>query len=149
MLTNPPFFLFFFPSSPRRFSSLAGYKVTKIREPMAPHRLGLLFQVLLPEIKEDVRPIRRFMSAFEQRREIPNRAIQYLLVSVMISERRKEFKERFGEGLKQMTGGRETLIRILTIFPSSLLYLSPTLLFSFVLSCLHRALLTTVAPDRR
>lgn len=57
-----------------------GYKVTKIREPSSPNRLGLLFQVMLPEIKEGVRPIRRFMSAFEQRREIPNRAIQYLLV---------------------------------------------------------------------
>ncbi|CDZ96804.1 splicing factor 3a subunit 2 [Phaffia rhodozyma] len=58
-----------------------GYKVTKIREPTAPHRLGLLFQANLPEIKDGVRPIRRFMSAFEQRREIPNRAIQYLLIA--------------------------------------------------------------------
>lgn len=60
----------------------SGYKVTKIREPEEPHRLGLLFQVNLPEIKADVRPMRRFMSAFEQRREIPNRALQYLLVRV-------------------------------------------------------------------
>lgn len=54
--------------------------MTKIREPEDPHRLGLLFQVNLPEIAAGVRPMRRFMSAFEQRREVPNRALQYLLV---------------------------------------------------------------------
>lgn len=61
-----------------------GYKVTKVREPSSPNRNGLLFQVMLPEIKEGVRPLRRFMSAFEQRREIPNRAIQYLLVRALV-----------------------------------------------------------------
>lgn len=58
--------------------------MTKIREPEEPHRLGLLFQVNLPEIKSDVRPMRRFMSAFEQRREVPNRALQYLLVRLAL-----------------------------------------------------------------
>ena len=55
--------------------------MTKIREESSPNRHGLLFKIDLPEIKDGVRPIRRMMSAFEQRREIPNRAIQYLLVS--------------------------------------------------------------------
>jgi splicing factor 3A subunit 2 len=57
--------------------------VTKIREESSPNRHGLLFKIDLPEIKDGVRPIRRMMSAFEQRREIPNRAIQYLLVSLV------------------------------------------------------------------
>lgn len=43
--------------------------------------MGLLFTVSLPEIKSGERPRRRFMSAFEQRREVPNRAFQYLVVS--------------------------------------------------------------------
>lgn len=57
-----------------------GYKVTKIREPES-GRLGLLFQVMLPEIKEGVKPVKRFMSTFEQQREPVNRAIQYFMVS--------------------------------------------------------------------
>lgn len=57
-----------------------GYKIVKIREPTS-QRLGLLFTVSFPEIKVGERPRRRFMSAFEQKREIPNRAFQYLVVS--------------------------------------------------------------------
>lgn len=57
-----------------------GYKIIKIREPVS-QRMGLLFTVSLPEIKAGERPRRRFMSAFEQRREIPNKAFQYLVVS--------------------------------------------------------------------
>lgn len=57
-----------------------GYKIAKIRDPIT-QRLGLLFTVSLPEIKIGERPRRRFMSAFEQKREIPNRAFQYLVVS--------------------------------------------------------------------
>jgi splicing factor 3A subunit 2 len=57
-----------------------GYKIVKIREPVT-QRLGLLFTISLPEIKDGERPRRRFMSAFEQKREIPNRAIQYMVVS--------------------------------------------------------------------
>ncbi|KDN41605.1 hypothetical protein K437DRAFT_258201 [Tilletiaria anomala UBC 951] len=77
-----------------------GYKVTKVREPvpMAPPnvaeseserktresmggRIGLLFQVQLPEIKGGVRPMHRFMSSFEQHIEMQNRAWQYLVVA--------------------------------------------------------------------
>lgn len=43
--------------------------------------MGLLFTVSLPEIKAGERPRRRFMSAFEQKREVPNRAFQYMVVS--------------------------------------------------------------------
>ncbi|ORX40159.1 hypothetical protein BD324DRAFT_576165 [Kockovaella imperatae] len=57
-----------------------GYKIIKIREPTN-QRMGLLFTVSLPEIKAGERPRRRFMSAFEQRREIPNRALQYLVLA--------------------------------------------------------------------
>lgn len=72
-------------SRTHRSFTLSGYKVTKIREESSPNRHGLLFKIDLPEIKDGVRPIRRMMSAFEQRREIPNRAIQYLLVSPAVS----------------------------------------------------------------
>lgn len=76
-----------------------GYRITKIREPVVPDdgvggnsggggggggvggRVGLLFEVSLPEIKADVVPLHRFMSSFEQRKEAPNRAWQYLLVA--------------------------------------------------------------------
>lgn len=59
---------------------VVGYKIIKIREPVS-QRMGLLFTVSLPEIKTGEQPRRRFMSAFEQRREVPNRAFQYLVVS--------------------------------------------------------------------
>ncbi|PWN47372.1 hypothetical protein IE53DRAFT_382171 [Violaceomyces palustris] len=74
-----------------------GYKITKIREPIIQAvssdgqqahsdavvggRMGLLFQIHLPQIKEDVIPLHRFMSSFEQRQEMPNRAWQYLVVA--------------------------------------------------------------------
>lgn len=54
--------------------------MTKIRDP-ASSRLGLLFQIMLPEIKPDERPRKRFMSSFEQRKEAVNRNIQYFLVA--------------------------------------------------------------------
>lgn len=65
-----------------------GYKITKVREPSATNdddeesggRMGLLFQVHLPEIKEGVRPLHRFMGSFEQHVELQNRAWQYLVV---------------------------------------------------------------------
>ncbi|WOO77323.1 Pre-mRNA-splicing factor sap62 [Vanrija pseudolonga] len=57
-----------------------GYKIVKIRDPVT-QQLGLLFTVSLPEIKQGERPRRRFMSAFEQKREIPNRALQYLVIA--------------------------------------------------------------------
>lgn len=66
-----------------------GYRITKVREPLLNGaedgsiggRLGLLFQISLPEIKEGVKPIHRFMSSFEQRQEPADRAFQYLLVA--------------------------------------------------------------------
>ncbi|TXT10226.1 uncharacterized protein COLE_04160 [Cutaneotrichosporon oleaginosum] len=57
-----------------------GYKIVKIRDPLT-QRLGLLFTIAYPEIKADERPRRRFMSAFEQKREVPNRAFQYLVIA--------------------------------------------------------------------
>lgn len=66
-----------------------GYKITKIREPLLEEegggevggRMGMLFQINLPEIKEGVKPLYRFMSSFEQHVEPQNRAWQYLVVS--------------------------------------------------------------------
>ncbi|KAI8820162.1 uncharacterized protein EV422DRAFT_531880 [Fimicolochytrium jonesii] len=55
-----------------------GYKVTKIRDPST-RQLGLLFQIQYPEAAEGIKPRHRFMSAYEQRQEEPNRAFQYLL----------------------------------------------------------------------
>ena len=47
-----------------------GYKITKIRDPVT-RQLGLLFQLQYPEIGTELMPRYRFMSAFEQRVEIP------------------------------------------------------------------------------
>jgi len=71
-----------------------GYRVTKVRERIeydglgnrlssgdGPAREGMMVQVHLPQIKPDVMPRRRFMSAWEQKREAPNRAYQYLIVA--------------------------------------------------------------------
>lgn len=63
-----------------------GYKIIKIRDPTT-QRMGLLFTISLPEIKEGERPRKRFMSAFEQKKEIPNRAFQYLVVSQTMPRR--------------------------------------------------------------
>jgi splicing factor 3A subunit 2 len=57
-----------------------GYKITKIRDPLQ-HQLGLLFQLQYPEISPDVKPKIRFMSAFEQKVEEPDKNFQYLLVA--------------------------------------------------------------------
>lgn len=56
-----------------------GYRVTKIRDAET-HMEGLLVQVHLPQIKEGVIPRKRFMSAFEQKKEAPNKNYQYLIV---------------------------------------------------------------------
>lgn len=68
-----------------------GYKISKIREPLLEKeggevggRMGMLFQINLPEIKEGVKPLYRFMSSFEQHVELQNRAWQYLVVSKYI-----------------------------------------------------------------
>jgi splicing factor 3A subunit 2 len=57
-----------------------GYKVTKIRDPFT-LQIGLLFQIHYPQIAVDIKPRHRFMSAYEQRVETPNKAYQYLIFS--------------------------------------------------------------------
>lgn len=55
-----------------------GYKVTKQRIPESGQQ-SLLFQVDYPEIVDNLQPRHRFMSAYEQRVEPPDRKWQYLL----------------------------------------------------------------------
>lgn len=57
-----------------------GYRVTKVRD-RDTGKEGMMVQVHLPQIKPGVIPRRRFMSAWEQKREPPNKAYQYLIVS--------------------------------------------------------------------
>ncbi|KAI9227756.1 MAG: hypothetical protein DHS80DRAFT_16661 [Piptocephalis tieghemiana] len=58
---------------------MPGYRVQKIRDE-ASGRVGLLFRLRFPEIDVGVRPLHRFMSAFEQHVETPpDRAYQYLV----------------------------------------------------------------------
>ncbi len=55
-----------------------GYKIAKIKHPTT-HQLGLLFQLQYPSIGEKILPRYRFMSAFEQRVEAPNKQYQYVI----------------------------------------------------------------------
>lgn len=55
-----------------------GYRVTKQRDPETGQQ-SLLFQIDYPEISETVIPRHRFMSAYEQKMEPPDRKWQYLL----------------------------------------------------------------------
>ncbi|KAG2154647.1 hypothetical protein DEU56DRAFT_751329 [Suillus clintonianus] len=55
-----------------------GYRVTKVRA--KDNGEEMMVQVHLLQIKTDDIPRRRFMSAWEQKREHPNRAHQYLIV---------------------------------------------------------------------
>ncbi|KAF4076473.1 hypothetical protein AMELA_G00215470 [Ameiurus melas] len=57
-----------------------GYKVTKQRDPEIGQQ-SLLFQIDYPEIAEGIGPRHRFMSAYEQRIEPPDRRWQYLLLA--------------------------------------------------------------------
>lgn len=57
-----------------------GYKVTKQRDPETGQQ-SLLFQIDYPEIAEGIGPRHRFMSAYEQRIEPPDRRWQYLLMA--------------------------------------------------------------------
>ena len=65
---------------PKKFVKIGrpGYKVTKQRDPENGQQ-SLLFQVDYPEIVEGVTPRHRFMAAYEQRVEPPDRMWQYLL----------------------------------------------------------------------
>mmetsp|Transcript_2799 Transcript_2799/g.8168 ORF Transcript_2799/g.8168 Transcript_2799/m.8168 type:complete len:240 (-) Transcript_2799:21-740(-) len=55
-----------------------GYKVTKSRD-AATNQRALLFEVDYPEADDAVQPRHRFMSAYEQRVEPPDKNYQYLL----------------------------------------------------------------------
>lgn len=55
-----------------------GYRVTKQREPDSGQQ-SLLFQIDYPEIADNIMPRHRFMSAYEQKVEPPDRNWQYLL----------------------------------------------------------------------
>jgi splicing factor 3A subunit 2 len=55
-----------------------GYRVVKQRDPETGQR-GLLFEVSYPEIQEGLQPRHRFMSAYEQHVEAPDKRYQYIL----------------------------------------------------------------------
>ena len=55
-----------------------GYRVTKQRDPDNGQQ-SLLFEIDYPEIAEGIMPRHRFMSAYEQKVEPPDRKWQYLL----------------------------------------------------------------------
>ena len=57
-----------------------GYKITKTRDPLT-RQLGMLFQLQFPEVAQGVVPRVRFMSAFEQKIEEPDKNYQYLMVA--------------------------------------------------------------------
>lgn len=58
-----------------------GYKITKTRDPLT-RQMGLLFQLLYPEITPGVEPKVRFMSAFEQKvDDPPDKNFQYMLIA--------------------------------------------------------------------
>jgi len=65
---------------PKKFVKIGrpGYKVTKERD-AATGQQALLFQIDYPEIAEGTAPRHRFMSAYEQKVEPPDRRWQYLL----------------------------------------------------------------------
>ena len=55
-----------------------GYRITKQTDPNTEQQ-SLLFQIDYPEIVKDVKPMHRFMSAYEQKVEAPDRNWQYLV----------------------------------------------------------------------
>ena len=57
-----------------------GYNIVKNRDPLTKQN-GLLFQLQVPEITAGVIPRVRFMSAYEQRKEEPDKNYQYLLIA--------------------------------------------------------------------
>ncbi|KAB8283917.1 hypothetical protein B0I72DRAFT_140431 [Yarrowia lipolytica] len=58
-----------------------GYKITKVKDPLT-KQLGLLMQINFAEIGTGVTPRYRFMSAFEQKVDVPaDRRFQYLLIA--------------------------------------------------------------------
>lgn len=65
---------------PKKFVKIGrpGYRVTKQRDPESGQQ-SLLFQIDYPEISDGIVPRHRFMSAYEQKIEPPDRKFQYLL----------------------------------------------------------------------
>jgi len=65
---------------PRKTAKIGrpGYRVTKQRDPSTA-QLSLLFQIDYPEIEEGLQPRHRFMSAYEQKLETPDKNYQYIL----------------------------------------------------------------------
>jgi splicing factor 3A subunit 2 len=61
-----------------------GYRVTKVRD-IDTGKEGMMVQVHLPQVKAGILPRRRFMSAWEQRKEPPNKAYQYLIVCLSLN----------------------------------------------------------------
>lgn len=57
-----------------------GYKVIKVRDTVTKYP-GLLFQLHFPSLPPTVTPRYRFMSAFEQRIEQPNKDYQYIVMA--------------------------------------------------------------------
>lgn len=57
-----------------------GYKVIKVRDPITKYP-GLFFQIHYPNLGPTTVPKYRFMSAFEQKVEAPNKNYQYLIVA--------------------------------------------------------------------
>ncbi|KAI9216352.1 hypothetical protein BC828DRAFT_393737 [Blastocladiella britannica] len=57
-----------------------GYTVAKVRDPDT-RQCGFLFRIDYPQIKKGDHPRHRFMGAYEQRVEVPDRHWQYLVVA--------------------------------------------------------------------
>ncbi|KAF2189794.1 hypothetical protein K469DRAFT_701060 [Zopfia rhizophila CBS 207.26] len=57
-----------------------GYRITKVRDPYT-RQNGLLFQFQFPQIDPGTVPRLRFMSAFEQKVEEPDKNFQYFIVA--------------------------------------------------------------------
>lgn len=55
-----------------------GYRVVKQRDPETGQR-SLLFEIQYPEIEQGLQPRHRFMSAFEQKIEAPDKRFQYVV----------------------------------------------------------------------
>jgi splicing factor 3A subunit 2 len=70
---------------PRRTIKIGrpGYKVTKQRDPSTKAKC-LMFEIEYPEIEPGMQPRHRFMSAYEQRIEAPDKNYQYLLFAAEV-----------------------------------------------------------------
>jgi splicing factor 3A subunit 2 len=70
------------PTAKRQFVKIGrpGYRIQKIRDPITT-QTGLLFQVQFPEIAQDVKPHVRFMSAYEQKVDEPDKDFQYVVIA--------------------------------------------------------------------